>query len=96
MRVRNKLAKAVYLLDHPCVDCGEFDPLVLEFDHIRKKRKTISSLVRSCTGWEKILKEIARCEVRCANCHRRKHLLALGCPDYLGGMRPFRRQTKNI
>ena len=84
LRVRNKLLKIVYLLEHPCADCGECDPLVLEFDHYRKKRKSISAMIKSQASWEAIQKEIARCEVRCANCHRRKTLLKLGWPDYLG------------
>jgi len=62
-----------YLLDHPCVDCGESNPLVLEFDHVReKKRFSISSVMNSTYSIATIKKEIAKCEVRCANCHRRK------------------------
>lgn len=60
-----------YLTFHPCVDCGEKDPIVLEFDHIKDKSFTISSVGRD----KKLLdvkKEIEKCEVRCANCHRRK------------------------
>ena len=62
-----------YLELHPCVDCGEKDPIVLEFDHVRgEKLYTIASLGwRLCT-WEGMLNEIAKCEVRCANCHRRR------------------------
>ena len=54
------------------MDCGESDILVLEFDHTKKEKDgDISYMV-----WRRSLKviqeEITKCEVRCANCHRRK------------------------
>jgi hypothetical protein len=61
-----------YLLDHPCVDCGETDPGVLDFDHLRDKRANLSTLVQSAVSWRAVAAEIAKCEVRCANCHRRR------------------------
>ena len=62
-----------YLLAHSCVDCGESDPLVLEFDHVRgEKSGNISVMVASGLSWGRIRREIEKCDVRCANCHRRK------------------------
>jgi 5-methylcytosine-specific restriction endonuclease McrA len=61
-----------YLIEHPCVDCGENDPVVLDFDHKSDKVASISYLLGTVAGWERVEKEIEKCEVRCANCHRRK------------------------
>ncbi|HEY8823284.1 MAG TPA: hypothetical protein VIP07_00180 [Candidatus Limnocylindria bacterium] len=67
-----------YLRDHPCVDCGESEPDVLDFDHLRDKRANVSRLVHGAMSWDLIVKEIAKCEVRCANCHRRRTARAGG------------------
>lgn len=55
----------------PCVDCGETDPLVLEFDHLGDKRFNIAKGLRT-HSWPAVLDETAKCEVVCANCHRRR------------------------
>jgi hypothetical protein len=63
----------VYLLDHHCVDCGNSDIRILEFDHVRgHKTDEISHLLSQGCGWRRIEAEIVKCEVRCANCHRIK------------------------
>lgn len=69
-----KLQKLVleYLITHFCVDCGEKDPVVLEFDHIQNKCDSIANLVKRRVSTQTLLDEIAKCEIRCANCHRRK------------------------
>lgn len=61
-----------YLSTHPCVDCGEQDPMVLTFDHVRgEKRESISVMVTHGWSLQTIVEEIEKCEVRCANCHMR-------------------------
>lgn len=59
-----------YLRTNPCKDCGEDDIVVLEFDHLRDKAAAVSSLL--AYSWRRVEEEIAKCEVVCANCHRRR------------------------
>jgi len=55
-----------------CVDCGEDNPVVLDFDHIRgTKKHNVSDMASSSYSFMSIQKEIDKCEVRCANCHRK-------------------------
>ena len=61
-----------YLKNHPCVDCGEKDPIVLDFDHQRDKVDSLAMIVRNRQTMKTIESEISKCVVRCANCHRRK------------------------
>ena len=61
-----------YLLTHPCVRCGESDPVVLEFDHIRGKSANVGTLIHTGVSLERIKVEISLCQVLCSNCHRKK------------------------
>ena len=79
-KARNKLMKAAsrafitaYLEQHPCVDCGNTDVRVLDFDHVRgTKLFNISAAAgrKRHVSQAMLEAEIAKCEVRCANCHR--------------------------
>jgi hypothetical protein len=73
-RLRNQIFIKEYLVVHPCVDCKCSDIRCLEFDHIRgDKEFCISLAVRDMYSLERIQKEIEKCEVRCANCHKIRH-----------------------
>jgi hypothetical protein len=75
-QTRNKKYKVIsdYLASHPCVDCGNSDVRVLQFDHVKgKKLGTISNIIRVKHAMSALLEEIAKCETRCANCHLIRH-----------------------
>lgn len=57
-----------------CENCGESDPRCLDFHHINPKLKL--KPVRDCffkNGKTVAEQEINKCEVLCANCHRKHH-----------------------
>lgn len=73
-RERNRQFILSYLEDHPCIDCGSSDVRALDFDHIRgEKRISVCLTVSRAWSIDNIKVEIAKCEVRCANCHRIRH-----------------------
>jgi 5-methylcytosine-specific restriction endonuclease McrA len=61
-----------FLKNNPCKMCGESDILVLEFDHLHNKKYNISEMLANGNCLEAVKKEIEKCQVLCANCHRRK------------------------
>jgi hypothetical protein len=75
--VRRDQALLDFFVTHPCIDCGQNDPVVLEFDHLRDKAFNIGAAL-SRRNWQTILDEMAKCEVVCANCHRRRTALRRG------------------
>jgi hypothetical protein len=68
---KNKTLLLEYLKDKKCKDCPETDAVVLEFDHLRDKEESVSILIR-LASWQTVLKEIEKCDIVCANCHRRR------------------------
>jgi hypothetical protein len=53
-----------------CVDCGINNHIILDFDHLHDKKYNISRMIHDGFSWAAIKKEISKCEVVCANCHR--------------------------
>jgi hypothetical protein len=57
-----------------CASCPESDPVCLDFHH-RTDDKTTNVANMVSSGWakERIIEEIEKCAVLCANCHRKLH-----------------------
>lgn len=70
-RIRDEnTAKMVELLrNSECMDCGNSDIRVLEFDHLGDKSFTIGGRFQSMS-WDRVLTEIEKCDIVCANCHK--------------------------
>ena len=83
LRERNLRFLVDYLKSHPCVDCGEDDFIVLEFDHQHSKIGNISNMKNNCS-LETLKNEIAKCEVVCANCHNRRSAKQFGYYKTIG------------
>lgn len=59
------------LKDAPCTDCGgRFEAAVMQWDHLPgfEKCANPSDLARKCSR-RRLLEEIEKCELVCANCH---------------------------
>lgn len=79
-KLRNQLFVLAYLLDHPCVVCGEDDPVALVFDHIDRKTKTsgVSELINHGKAMTLLKKEMDKCRVLCATCHAKHTAIQMG------------------
>lgn len=74
-RWKNKLqAEIDQIKSVPCMDCGKtYAPIAMDFDHRNGKIKIagISDMICGYTASrEKIMAEIAKCDIVCAICHR--------------------------
>lgn len=69
IRTLIKLAK-----DKPCMDCDDKYPYyVMDFDHVRGKKKfNLSVAASKSTSLKVVQEEIDKCDVVCANCHRER------------------------
>ncbi len=72
-RIRNYKYIWAYKSTHSCIDCGESDPVVLDFHHRDPNTKKRSLAGMRSRSIEMIQKEIDKCDILCANCHRRRH-----------------------
>lgn len=71
-RKAERRAMANSRLVEGCKDCGETDPIVLEFDHVRGEKVSDISRIIVSGNIDSLREELDKCEVVCANCHRRR------------------------
>lgn len=72
IRARNRKFVWQYYSTHPCMECGEPDPLVLESHHCRgDKLLNVSQLAHNTRSLAVIQAELEKCDVLCSNCHKR-------------------------
>lgn len=71
LRLRQRIALVKYK-GGKCIKCGLAILVVLDFHHRNSEEKdfTISKVKR---GWKALKKEVDKCDLMCANCHRVEH-----------------------
>src|SRR5688572_8234175 len=74
LRNRRLKLKLLELRGGKCVDCGyDAHPAALDFDHRDPSTKLLEvSQMSSEAGWDRLVAEAEKCDIRCANCHRIK------------------------
>lgn len=67
-------ALLLLLKRRPCVDCGgSFHPFAMDFDHVRGEKLGDVSTMRALSV-ERLMAEVDKCDLVCANCHRLREL----------------------
>jgi hypothetical protein len=56
-----------------CIECGDTRFYVLDLHHRNSDEKEFSVGELTHGNWEKIQREIDKCDVLCSNCHRELH-----------------------
>jgi len=74
-RWRQRKLDAVEYKGSKCERCGYNKyPDVLEFHHLDPAKKEASWNEMRKWSWDKILTELDKCAILCANCHREVHV----------------------
>jgi hypothetical protein len=70
----SKILKGIEYLGGKCINCGESDPVLLDFHHKDKTNK-IEDMSRILGAWvfSECIDELNRCVLLCAKCHRKTH-----------------------
>lgn len=74
-RAEKRVGLAAIKTQSGCLICGETDHRCLQFHHRDRltKVRSISRFYAGTWGWTKILAEIEKCDILCANCHLKTH-----------------------
>lgn len=76
---RRRMEKANWFFEYKstlkCSKCGENHPACIQFHHTDPslKENDISSMVNAGYNKDRIIEEINKCEIVCANCHFKLH-----------------------
>ena len=72
IRIKERKKKAIELLGGKCCICGyKKNMAAMHFHHIKEKNKVFSFSVR--WSWKRLIDELKKCTVLCANCHAEIH-----------------------
>jgi 5-methylcytosine-specific restriction endonuclease McrA len=68
--------KLIEIAGGECCDCGYKKNIsALEFHHTNPENKSFGIDLRKCSNlqWDKLVEEVEKCILICANCHRERH-----------------------
>lgn len=75
-RWKKRKVKAIEYLGGKCKDCNNiFHPNVFEFHHRDGEIKEANWTKTRLWSWDRVLKELDKCDLLCANCHRIRHII---------------------
>lgn len=78
-RFKRRKTEAVEYLGGRCADCGgAFHPSVFEFHHRDPSQKDLTGNGIKRGAWARVVSELDKCDLLCANCHRLRHWQAAG------------------
>lgn len=71
---KERKAELIRVMGGECEECGVDDnPVIYDFHHINPEEKDVSWRIMRDWPWARLLEEIKKCILLCANCHRKRH-----------------------
>lgn len=64
-----RLVLAMRMLGDRCARCGHRDRNALQFDHVNPEEKELTIAAVLSHRWARVKRELAKCQLLCANCH---------------------------